>query len=182
MTMAAKSLIEQYQMFTKESLKWCIDESESSTARVSAAIDVLLKDAARVSELSQESLEAINGVKDKLQVHIGDESRCESVNDLIKALVQLASENDEVQNVIHPIISSLQFQDRLRQNLENLEKMIPAWLNARQNFSNGLTAEQLTGFGEEILKLTTMKEERDRVKEFISGLPEEEAQDSVLMF
>ncbi|SMF25126.1 hypothetical protein [Pseudobacteriovorax antillogorgiicola] len=179
MTMAAQTLVEKYLEFTKDSLNWCAKESEESTSKVSNAIDSLLKDTARVSELSTESLTAIEGLHAKLKVHFESGA---SVEDLIKTLQELANDHDEIKNVIHPIIESLQFQDRLRQNLENIEKMIPCWLKHRQAVPEGASAEQLRAFGENLLNCTTMKEERDYVRGHIDGLKEEEEKESVMLF
>lgn len=176
MSVTMSQLVDRYQKFTEASLTWCSKESEESTTRVSGAIDGLLKDTARVSALSEESLFAIEGMHSKLQLHL---SKGASIHDLIKALQQLAQENDEVKNVIHPIIESLQFQDRLRQNLENISRMIPIWLEWREK---DLSPEKMVEFGEALGKATTMKEERDFIRNHISGMPEEEEQDSVLLF
>ena len=179
MTMAAQTLVDNFQKFTKESLEWCANESEESTAKVSQAIDTLLNDAARVSELSSDSIQAISGLQSKLKVHFDSGS---SIDDLVETLSKLANEHDEVKNVIHPIIESLQFQDRLRQNLENIAKMIPAWLEARQTFGVAASQQDLRDVGEKLLKLTTMKEEREQIRSQIEGLSNDEAQDSVMMF
>lgn len=179
MTMAAQTLVDRFTKFTNKSLDWCVEESENATSQVSQAIDTLLQTTSRVSELSEDSLTAINDLKHKLQNHIAKKGSSE---DLISSLQDISSRYDEIQNVIHPIIETLQFQDRLRQNLENLSKMIPLWIESRQRYAQSISQEDLLEFGESLMACTTMKDERDCIRKYIKGLKEEQQQDSVTMF
>lgn len=162
------------QSFCKESLEWCSKESEKSTTQVTHAIDMLLQNTARVSELSEKSLQAIQALQDTLKVS-ADQSAPLSLKKVISSLEQLSKEHMEIQEIIQPIIHSLQFQDRFRQNLENVEKMLPHWLALREQFQSkqSLSLEELQDFGRTLLAQTTMKSERDIIRKHIPGLPEE---------
>ncbi len=182
MELSAVELIERYQSFTKKSLLWCTKESEDSTSRVSDAVELLLQNTSRVSELSEESIVAIEGLHRKIKVHLKNKTDS-SLKDLIVTLKNLASENNEIKNVIHPIIESLQFQDRLRQNLENIAAMIPAWLKKRESYkTKGIGEQDLLEMGTELMKLTTMASERDIIRSKIDGLPDTEVKETTLMF
>ncbi|NRA68053.1 MAG: hypothetical protein HRU19_26460 [Pseudobacteriovorax sp.] len=181
--LAAKDLIDRYYIFTEKTLDWCIKESETSTTHVSDSINKLLEDTSRVSELSDESLKAIQGLKTTIHSLLAKRGSTSSLRDLITTLRELAQGNDEIKTVIHPIIQSLQFQDRLRQNLENMSKMIKYWVEYRTNLGRDYVDNaELHSFGEHLLTLTAMKSERDIVRKFIDGLPNKESADSVLMF
>lgn len=163
---------ERLSQFTASSLKWCVSESEASTAQVSDAIELLLQDTARVSQLSKQSLDAIAGLQKSLKL---PRKQGPDLAQVISSLSDLANEHEGVQDLVQPIIRSLQFQDRLRQNLENIQKMIPLWLKTRQAFERGqsLSYNELVGFGTELMKHTTMKSERDIIRKFIAGLEPE---------
>lgn len=182
MSITTSELIERYQEFTKKSLLWCTKESEDSTAQVSKAVEILLQNTSRVSQLSEESIAAIEGLNEKIKMHMQGPSNS-SLEELITTLQNLAQENDEVKNVIHPIIESLQFQDRLRQNLENIAAMIPVWLEKREVFKNQVIDEQtLIDLGTELMKSTSMASERDVIRSKIDGLPDNETKQQSIMF
>lgn len=166
-------LIERLRVFTQRTLEWCAKESEDSTAQVTGAIDVLLNNTARVSQISNESLAAIEGMQKAISIHFeGDQGR-ESLHALISSLQLLAREHAEVQGVIKPIIQALQFQDRLRQNLENMVRMLPIWLEFRKQLPTDVSPEQLRNFGLDLMKVTTMIPERDIIRKHLPKLEPE---------
>ncbi|MFW7379188.1 MAG: hypothetical protein ACOH5I_10305 [Oligoflexus sp.] len=166
---------ERLQKFTRQSLDWCSAESEASIARVTDAIEMLLQNTARVSELSEKSLKAIENLQTTLKKSFFS-NKVIDLNQVIASLEHLAREHAEIQEIIQPIIRSLQFQDRLQQNLENMQKILAKWLEQRQQFQKQttMTAEQLQSFGQSLMSETTMKSERDVIRKHILGLPPEE--------
>ncbi|WP_141733615.1 hypothetical protein [Oligoflexus tunisiensis] len=181
MSLTIDQLVERLHVFSQKTLEWCAKESETSTARVTEAIDLLLQNTARVSQISAESLAAIQGLQKAITVRLGDRSR-ENFVALIKNLEALAGEHEEVQNVIQPIIQALQFQDKLRQNLENAVRMLPAWIEFRKNLPMQITPEKLQEFGKVLMSKTTMISERDVIRAHIDGLALEPEVASVVMF
>ncbi|MGE0173472.1 MAG: hypothetical protein AB7T49_11815 [Oligoflexales bacterium] len=154
--------------FTKKSLGWCTLESEKSTTNITDTITLLLSDTQRVSKLSKESLAAIKQVGNKFQ---GAASlNAIKVGDLIATLVHLCKEHEELGLIIEPIIHSLQFQDRFRQNLENIAKMVDVWLAERAKTVTGDQQAALSTFGEKLAKCTTMREERDVLRKHIPNI------------
>ncbi len=181
MTLTIDQLVERMHIFSQKTLEWCAHESEISTARVTEAIDLLLKNTARVSQISAESLAAIEGLQKAISLRFGDNSR-ENFVKLIKNLEDLAGEHAEVQNVIQPIIQALQFQDKLRQNLENAVRMLPVWIEFRKDLPMQITQEKLQDFGKALMTKTTMISERDVIRAHIDGLASEKDIPAVVMF
>jgi len=173
--MKQAELFQNYRDFTADSLGWCIKEAEQGTLRVTGAIDSLLKDLSRVSLMSADSLKALQSLQGMLQGF--DQT---NYDQLQKSLATLSKENAEMDAYIQPIRESLQFQDRFRQNLENVVKMIDVWQAERAAVLAGgggaLPAEQMLAFGQALAKVTTMKRERDIIRKHIAGMdPELEA-------
>jgi hypothetical protein len=181
MTLTIDQLVERLHVFSQKTLEWCAHESETSTARVTEAIDLLLQNTVRVSQISAESIAAIQGLQKAISVRFGDNSR-ENFVKLIKNLEDLANEHEEVQNVIHPIIQALQFQDKLRQNLENAVRMLPAWIEFRKDLPMQITQEKLQDFGRVLMTKTTMISERDVIRAHIDGLAAEPEIAPVVLF
>jgi len=152
--------------FCDESMKWCAKESESATTRIGDIFHELMNEAKRVYKMSEHTLETLQHYKEQL-AQMGDDGAVKS-SDLIKGLKALAKKNSEIDSIASPIIESLQFQDRIRQNMENVVKIVKHWTECRHNGSVDMVA-----FGNELLKKTTMAEERDIIRRHISGLNDE---------
>ncbi len=162
-------LLASYRDFTDASLLWCVKEAEQGTSRVTGAIDGLLKDIARVSAMSNESLKALEGLQTMLKSF--DNSNYQQLH---KSLESLSREHSEIDLYIQPIMEALQFQDRFRQNLENVVKMIDVWQEQRKLLDQGQAGpDQLLNFGKALVEKTTMKRERDVIRDHIKGLPAE---------
>jgi iron-sulfur cluster repair protein YtfE (RIC family) len=181
MSLTIDQLVERLHVFSQKTLEWCAQESETSTARVTEAIDLLLQNTARVSQISAESLAAIQGLQKAISVRFADRNR-ENFAKLIQNLEELAGEHAEVQNVIQPIIQALQFQDKLRQNLENAVRMLPVWIEFRKNLPMQISQEKLQDFGKALMAKTTMIAERDVIRAHIDGLAPEAEIAPVIMF
>lgn len=162
-------LLSNFRVFTADSLLWCVKEAEQGTTRVTGAIDVLLKDIARVSKMSNDSLKALEGLRVLLKSF--DNNNYEQLH---KSLYGLCREHSEIDSYIQPIMEALQFQDRFRQNLENVVKMIDVWQEQRKLLDEGeAPSDQLLDFGKALLDKTTMKRERDVIRDHIKGLAAE---------
>ena len=170
---------QKIQEFTKVSLDWCTKEAESGTERVTDAIATLLKDIKRVSAMSSESLKALNS----LQTVLSSVDK-ENYQELHKSLSSLSREHGEIDSYIQPIMESLQFQDRFRQNLENIVRMIEVWqdFRARPDLASRASEDALKAFGEALIAKTTMKRERDVIREHIPGLEAEREVSRVSLF
>jgi hypothetical protein len=181
MSLTIDQLVERMHVFSQKTLEWCAHESETSTARVTEAIDLLLQNTARVSQISAESVAAIQGLQKAISLRFAERNR-ENFAKLIQNLEELAGEHEEVQSVIQPIIQALQFQDKLRQNLENAVRMLPAWMEFRKDLPMQITQEKLQEFGKVLMTKTTMISERDVIRAHIDGLAPEAEIAPVIMF
>ncbi len=166
-------LPERLLQFMKESLGWCVSESEKSTQMVMQAIDGMLKKAERVASISSESLKALTTLTEAFGRHYADQAREQPVENLLGSLEALSQEHREVSGVIGPVVESLQYQDLLRQNLDNMIKITAAWIELRARAHAQVISP--TEIGEELLKCTSTVEERNIIRRFIQGLPPEEA-------
>lgn len=183
MDRAALDYLRDFSQFSQESMNWCATESEKSTNTVTEVVKLIISDAQRVSSLSKESLDAVQQLQDNL-TKIVKKNNPVSLSRLIKSLQVLSNDHQEINKIINPIIESLQFQDRLRQNLENCGKMVETWLAMRQTFFNQghCNESDIKLFGEALLKNTTMKSERDVIRNSIDGLSNNETDNAVSFF
>jgi hypothetical protein len=184
-----QELLERFQSFSHASIKWCIAESEASTSAVSSAIDQLMAKAERVSKISAAGLVALKAAKKTLDLHKGPAKYSQvAINSLINSLQGLSREHEEVRGIINPIIENLQYQDRLRQRLENISKMTHYWTGFRKPIvaAGGLDDHgdfDVLGFAQGLAKLTTSVEERDILRRHFKELPTEtRVDDSVTLF
>ncbi|MBF0443750.1 MAG: hypothetical protein HQK54_17715 [Oligoflexales bacterium] len=177
MSTRCDAFVEDLHKFTDASMNWCIRESEKSTMDVTTTIDILLRDTERISKLSENSINAIERFKENLKELMKGRERGDRVMNLLLGLKTLSQEHEDLKSVIEPLIKALQFQDRLRQNLENMSRMMDIWLEMRKTVkeTGGYTKEMEIELGTRIGTKTTMKEERDIIRKHIpeATLPEE---------
>lgn len=169
--------------FTEESLAWCLAESETATMRISRALDLLLKDTERVSRLSRAGEEAVRA----LQVEMGAQKRLNALGSpALARLKKLVADNAEMRQTIDPLIQTLQFQDAFRQQLENVGKVVRAWLARRAALeaTPHFGAKERTAFGEALAQLMTMGSERAVLRRVFpeAKIPEEKAASSLELF
>jgi hypothetical protein len=165
--------------FVENSTKWCADASESETQIIYTTLDTILADTKRRSSISKQTLEVLTQVQDLLKQHGND------LEGMVEKIRRLTSDQKEVMLLTNPIIEALQFQDRLRQNLENLSKVCKIWDEQQGTLGKDriIKGDALKEFGERCLKAMTSPEEREIVRQFITGLPEEKkATDDLLLF
>lgn len=169
--------------FTEESLLWCVTESETATARISQAVDMILKDAARVSRLSSAGEAAVRA----LQTEMSTQKKMSiATSPALKRLKKLVAENAEMRQTIDPLIQTLQFQDAFRQQLENVVKVMRLWLaeRAKVEKTHKFGEKERAAFGEGLAKLMTMASERDVLRQVFpeAKIPEEQAASNLEFF
>lgn len=169
----------KYINFIQDSVQWSIDESEKPTAAISESIRILLEDTSRVSAISEESVKAIQEIKGKLKnlsIQHGDEDteQDNSVGSLVNTLKKVNKEHQELENIINPIITSLQFQDRFLQNMNSLYRICEFWLETRKNAKDTGTPKQqasinrdVDSFGEVLCKIVSTPREREVILKMI---------------
>ena len=160
----------------------CISDSDDAVRSISDVMDILLKDSSRISKMSADTLGAMKNLEVVISEVGSQASSSSTIKKLITALSGLVQEHKSVNDVFMPIVEALQFQDAIRQQMENLGKVLEAWYSARVEVGPNPTNAQLTALGEKMLKLTTMQSERDIIRRHISGLSDEVKVDDVLLF
>lgn len=180
-TITQNQLSERLRLFTEASLTWCARESEAATGRVSQTVSLILDNATRVSSISQESLAVLQGLRETIKKHTQADKKT-PVHQLLKSLETLATEHEEANAIISPIVEALQFQDRMRQNFENMSRMLGVWLEERSKLGAEVSEEELQNFGRALMAKTTMPSERNVVRQHIAGLEPEAAAAPVLLF
>lgn len=169
--------------FCYNSMKWCATESETATEKINDIITILLDDAMKVSALSKDTLGAINSMREVIN-NLTNERDKDAANDLAKALTQASTEDEEMRRFVSPIMESLQFQDRISQNMNNFSKMLRTYIEKREELLGmpQLSEEDRVDFGNRLLECTTMPEEREVIRSFIDNLKEEEIAETDVMF
>lgn len=164
--------IEGFIGFTEKSIKKCIEDSENSVAAIMDLISQVSNNATRVSAVSDEALQILNHLKTALK-----NSEKNKVSDLNNAISEFKIQNRSVQSSVDSIVQSLQFQDRVTQNLNNILSMLNLWWKIRESEIS------ITEFGKMLLDKTTMEEEKKIIKSEITGLPEaQEGSQKTLLF
>ena len=166
--------LSDYIKFCQLSMDWCRSESEKATGTIMQVVDTLVEDAKRVSAMSDDALAALRSIKTEMEEDEGEQR--DKVRSLTKALADLRVRHAEIGDIINPIIQSLQFQDRVSQNMQNLSRMMQIWDEHR---GKDVSLEE---FGTQLLEATTMESERLILRGLIAGLPEEEVTESTMFF
>lgn len=184
MSQSTKELAHKYYEFTKESFDWCKRESETATSRVSEILDILVEDADRISQMSEDTLGALSTMREIIHSLTSGSRDTKKANNLSLALNELSGENLEVRQMLQPILEALQFQDRITQNMDNLSQMVELYLREREKIQTEgpLPSSELSRFAGELLKVTTMAQERDVIRQHIDGLEKENDNGKVLFF
>ena len=168
--------------FTEESLNWCEKESNQAVTAIMTVIDQLVNESKRISQMSEDTLNAINKIKSDV-LSDANCSETQRVRRLAKELAKFSQQHSEIKGVIEPIIQCLQFQDRLTQNMQNINLIINLWWEKRQTetWMKG-SDDNLIALGQELLKKTTMREERQVIRNHIPLLPEEQEEETEAVF
>ena len=177
--------MKDFVSFCKASMEHCVRQAEVSASEIMRVMNFLMDDSKRIARMSKETLEAVRRLKDSLEPQLGGSARSGlATAKLIATLREFARQYQDVQELLSPIIRALQFQDRIRQNSENMTKMFGVWLNHREvaRRSGSYGDSERHAFGAELLKQTTMKEERDLIRQVIDVLPSEEAAPEAPLF
>jgi hypothetical protein len=182
------AVLDKFVVYSAECMKDCARESEKSVVVVGQIIDLIMTDVARISAMSEETLKILREIKSFVSDKADSENSFEdietdktsAVSRLTSFLGCLSSQNAEIQTIIMPIVESLQFQDRVRQQMENITKMFPVWKGLRSQIDSGDLAgiekdQLLISFGQDLCKVTTTNEERDCIRKSIPILPQEES-------
>jgi hypothetical protein len=169
--------------FCQKSMAVCVDEAEIATEHVGRILQELSKDAERVAWVSNEAQGMLDKLRDAYDENTEVDELTKNRRQLAESLTQIAKQNKGIGDIMFPMIEVLQFQDRIRQQCENMVKMIALWLNYRIEFENNERFDVgYVEFGNVLLKNTTMIDERELIRTFIEGLDKEVVAEVGLFF
>lgn len=168
-----QTFIADFRLYLQDSMDWCQKESEQESARIIVALQNVMEDVKRRSKMSDAAEKSLVEAQGRLALIIeGMESI--GIEDLLQELRSLKSDNAEVSRLINPVIEALQFQDRLVQNLKNLEKIINYWfdLELKEDVAH-LPDSATDDILKNLLKRVSTAEERDIVRKCFGHAPAE---------
>ena len=128
MSNVIKECVGLFNEFSKESFDWCAKESEKATSRVSEILDIIVEDADRVSKMSEDTLNALETMKELIGSLSTGERNIDKANKLSQALTDLSNENLEVQEMIQQGEPKTYIID-VRTPSEHEEDKVPGSLN-----------------------------------------------------
>lgn len=155
-----KEFLESLLRYTDGCVRYCSKRSEHAVTIVDKTLQYLMEDSNRISSMSQQTVSVLVEAKKRLQDNT-TETGSNSFDQVLGVLKKLSDGHQEVDSVIMPIIMALQFQDRVRQQMENSVKMIGEWLSKRD--VSGVTymqPDEVVAFAKKLVSFTTTEEER----------------------
>jgi hypothetical protein len=183
MNSADNQVVQSFLSYASQSMGQCVKEAENSVMVAGKILDIITNDVGRVSKMSDETIGILEGLKNSIEADgesevaqasskLGNKS---NVRNLISTMKGFAKNNSELHSLLAPIVESLQFQDRVRQQMENVAKMFPIWLQMREEVEAGVYASEhwestAAEFGNRLMKVTVTPEERETVQAFIPNV------------
>jgi hypothetical protein len=180
-----RQTIDSFISYASQSMGQCVKEAENSVLVAGKILDIITTDVGRVSKMSDETIGILEGLKNSIESSTGISSQKpdspvtnknkRGVRDLILAMRGFSKNNTEIHGLLAPIVESLQFQDRVRQQMENVSKMFPTWIQMRSEIEAGAYSDQdsettAAEFGARLLKSTVTPEERETIQAFIPNV------------
>ena len=168
MTLSRKEALGRLIDFTNSSIGWCSEKSEEAALQVIDVLNEVIEEAERIANTSEESL---NDLRKVMQTAEDNESL--TMRELKQMLEGLAARDHTIQGQVYPVIQTLQFQDRLQQNIQNTAKMMDIWMHFKADHE--VSAEDnLNEFGKRLMEMTTMADERKILRKHVPTLEEED--------
>ena len=118
MPVSDSTFIKDMLRFTERSLSWCARESEKETMLISEAVDLIYADLKKRSNLSKESLSALESfLKDRGDISEPTVENASESNKqmklMMKDLSKLGDKDRDLARFINPVVENLQFQEYL---------------------------------------------------------------------
>lgn len=161
--------------YTKECIAMCTKSSENAVVVVDKTLQFLTEDLNRISSMGKQTIEILADLRRQMAQQ-GDDQKIgtKPLHNVVKVLKKVKSDHAEIDSFIMPIIQSLQFQDRVRQQMENSIKMITAWLETRKNLNGRpITVAECNELAKTFMSYTTTEEERVAIRSGFPGVRED---------
>ena len=168
------TFLSKIEHYTVDSLYWNSQESARSVALIIETITLVRERVEQIFEPSQDNKDTVKQLRHITTAMENGQGRKETLRLLSSTLSNRMDVDQKINELIEPIITSIQFHDRICQNMENLSHTLKTWLKKRIEVINSSVSikDLQTDFGNTLISLMTMNEEREIVRRYISGLPE----------
>ncbi|MBL4868876.1 MAG: hypothetical protein JKY67_21130 [Pseudomonadales bacterium] len=167
-----ENLLVDIESFTRSTLAWNEKNSSEAIDPILKIIIEVRQTATDTGNISDDSMEALEQIKLVVGA-INRSSKKAATKALLSSIQNRMDVDDTIEELINTVMTSVQFQDRIRQNMENLSKSILSWRSLRDIVLDGseLTDEKKYDLGTKLLKNMTMNEEREIIRHYIPNLP-----------
>lgn len=162
------------------------DVAAKSVNTVISSVTALTEQFNRLSGHSEETQEALDSLKEVISEGVSDNVRDILSKSFLSVLINKVKSNVDISDVLKPAIVTLQFQDRIRQNIENLNKITEIWLQTHNEIAennNTFNEEERNAFGQRLIDAMVMTEEREVIEKYFPDLEgSENDDDEILLF
>ncbi len=177
--LGVQEFLRRIQQFASASLQWCNEQSAHAVSAIMDIITCVQERAESIENFSAETQETVDQLRKLTANTQFHEAGKETTRFLINNLQNKLAVDDKINYLIKPIITAVQFQDRICQNMANMSGALEAWLTSRATIIQTSPTEEdpILTLGEQLMNIMTMPEERDIIREHIEGLPEPQQND-----
>lgn len=168
-----EDFLNRMQAYCASVLEWNSDDAAASVSLIFDIITAIEQEAEQAGDFSAETHQAFSSLK-QIAKGLNNPAKRESTKIMVALLNNRMSMNDSIQDLIKPVMVSMQFQDRIRQNMENLAKMMLIWMATRKRImlsKKPLDDNTKQQIGLDLIDGMTMESERSIIKKYIPQLP-----------
>jgi len=159
--------------YSAATLQWSNHQASTGVDEVLVVLMALKDKMEFLTELNSENGALLEQLRSINTTETTVEAKNEKRRLLASVIKNKADADDEIDSFISPIISTIQFQDRVRQNTENIRTSLDLWLTYRPGSDEACknnSDSQLELLGGSLLSAMTMGEEREIVRKYIKNL------------
>ncbi len=171
--MPIEDFFDQYINFYKKLLLRSNKLAEQNINKISDQLNSILKEANRLSNYSSDSMEAFKTLHGQLLVkHKKFILHSDALTQLIEKIHDIENQFEKFTENTKPMIESLQFQDRIQQNMTNFAEMLfiyqqTLFFQMDEDILNVFdpVTQSFRPFGKMLLGIAKMESERKMIKE-----------------
>jgi hypothetical protein len=161
------------------------DVAAKSVNTVISSVTALTEQFNRLSDHSVETQEALDSLKEAITGGVSANVHNTLSKSFLSVLLNKVKSNVDISAVVNPAIETLQFQDRIRQNIENLNKITEIWLHTHNEIAankNSFSEEERNAFGQKLIDAMVMTEEREVIQKYFPDIEGSESDDDEILF
>lgn len=165
------------EKFCNNVLKWGSDDSASSVELIMGIVETVQQKAEKAGDFTETTKEAFANLGE-IAMGFNNPHKRNSTKIMISLMQNRISTNENIHDLVQPIMTAMQFQDRIRQNMENLSSMMVLWMSVRSELNEktcSIDDQTLEDIGTRLLNNMTMASERDIVKLHIPQVADKDA-------